>query len=382
MTTTVSIQKALRAEILTGVVSEVAASTNMFLNMFGMQPGGSAVRPAGGGRHGAYDVFNNTRTVAPASIPGSPAARVTREKVGKVQYVMPRAYAKLFLSYEELNNLRPIGGPAGVFDTAGASYIALQARNLGQKIANFRTASLVGMLRGGLYAHEDGPRMYYDFTSTSAVYQIASRIPAGNLSQLDMLGAGSIIDASWNNPTANIPLHLSKINAAFQQLNGGSLVQAVCTSLMWNYLLSNDYMVAGAGMASTAYDIYERITGTGPDGTPINAFRGRLRAVPWMDWIITDEGLMLGAEGSESFTKLVPDTGVYFLPNITPSLFQMLEGSEPVVEREGQPAVLRTGVYSWSATLADPAGINLYILDNALAAAYVPNSWAFGTVVF
>lgn len=382
MTTTVSIQKALLAEVVTGAISRVAASTNFFLNMFEMQPGGNAVRPAGGGRTGTYDIFNNTRTVAPASIPGSPAPRVTREKVGRVVYTIPRAHAKLFMSYEELNNLRPIGGPAGTFDTAGVSYIGLQARNLGQKIANFRTASLIGMLRGGLYAHESGQLQYYDFTSTSALWSVESQIPAGNLNQLNMLGSGNILDASWDSPTANVPQQLANINSAFQQLNGGSLVQVVCTHKTWNYLITNDYVVAGGGMASTPFESYERITGTGPDGTPINAFRGRLRAVPWVDFIISDEGLTLGVEGSETFTKLVPEGGAYFLPSITPSLFQMLEGSEVVVEREGDAPTLRTGLYAWSATVADPAGINLYILDNALAAGYVPNAWAYGTVVF
>ena len=380
--TTASIQRTLRSEVITGLVSRVASSTNFLLNMFGMQANGPAVRAAAGGRHGAYDVFNNTRTVAPASVPGEPASRVTRQNVGKVPYEIPRTMSKLFMSFEELNNLRPIGGQNGTFDVAGEQYIALQARNLGQKLANWRTALLVGMLRGGLYAHDSGPNRYWDWTSTSATWSIDPQLPSGNKTQLNMLGAGSIITSSWDNPSAPIPTHLANVNSAFQQLNGGALRTILCTHVMWNFVVNNDAVIAGGGVASTPFDVYERIGGVGPDGTPINAFRGRLRAVPWIDWIITDEGLSLGAEGSESYTKMIPDTGAIFLDTISPTTFQMLEGSEVVVEREGAPQTLRTGTFAYAVPVADPAGIYLYTGDNALPVGYVPNSWAFPTLRF
>lgn len=375
-----AIQEVLRAEVITGVISRVAASTSTLLNLFGMQPGGPAVR-AVGHRHGSYDVYNNVRTVARGAAPGQPAPRTSRNKVGNVPYVIARAHDSLFLASEEIHNLRSIGGPASQFDEAGRDYITFQARSLGQKIGNFRTSMLVGMIRGALYGHEDGEALYWDYSSSGALITVDFKLPAGNKNQLDMLGAGNIISGVWSTTSTDIPLHLLNINAAFQQLCGSQLALAICGSTVWNYVLKNQYVQAQAGTANTPFDVYQRQVGVGPDGVPINIFTCRLRGIPWLEWLVTDEGLELGASGSESFTKHIGVNDIAFLPAPNNALFQMMEGSEPVIEYDGGPETVRTGLYAWTVRSAQPSGHTLYVLDNCLASGYIPNSWAYATVL-
>lgn len=376
-----AIQDVLRAEVITGVVSRVAASTSAFLNLFNFQPGGAAVRPRGH-RHGSYDIFNNTRAVARGAAPGAPAPRRKRQKVGNVPYVIPRAHDSIWLPSEELHNLRSIGGPASQFDEAGRDYIAGQSRILGQYIANFRTVLTCGMVRGKLYAHEDGDGVYYDYTSSNALYDIDWKLPAGNKDQLNMLGNGSIIAATWATASTDIHKHLLDINAAFQALCGSQLNICVCTSKVWGHVLNNDAVRALAGTSQTPFDTYQRQVGVGPDGKPINLFTARLRGIPWVEWIITDEGLDLGPDGETTFTKHIGDTAVAFLPEPRSDMFQMLEGSEPIIEYDGGPEVVRMGTYAWAVRSANPSGHNMFVVDNSLPAGLIPNAWAYGTVVF
>jgi len=376
-----SIQSVLRAEVITEVVSRIAATNTTLLTMFEMGPGGRAVRPVGH-RFGSYDVFNNSRYTGPASAPGDAATRINRQKAGNVPYTIARTHPSIWLPAEEIHNLRPIGGPSSQFDEGGASYIAQQERYLGQTIGNHRTLLLQGMLRGALYAHQNGNEIYWNHTSSGAVMTMDFRMPAGNKSQLNMLGTGNIIDTSWDNPTANIPKHLTDINAAFQVLAGSQLNMVMVTSAVWQNVINNDYVVTQAGVANTAFDEFERRIGTNPDGSPINQFRGRLRCLPWIEWVIMDEGVEIGPDGSATYTKHIGDSNAAFLPTPRPQLFQMLEGSEPVSDREGAPQVVRTGTYAWAVNSSNPTGTTLFALDNAIPAAYVPAAYAYGTVVF
>lgn len=376
-----SIQSVLRAEVITEVVSRIASTTTELLAMFDMGPGGRAVRPVGH-RFGSYDVFNNARWTGPAAAPGDAATRINRQKVGNVPYTIARTHPSIWLPAEEVHNLRPIGGPTSQFDEAGASYIANQERYLGQVIGNFRTVMLQGMLRGKLYAHQDGQHLYYNHNPSGAYFELDFRLPTGNTGQLDMLGTGDILDVPWDNPTANIPKHLADINSAFQELTGSQLNMVIVNNATWQHVINNDYVVTQGGIANTPFTEYVRQIGTGPDGTPINQFRGTLRCMPWVEWVITDEGVETGADGNTDYTKHVSDGYASFLPTPRPQMFQMLEGSEPVAEREGSPQVVRTGLYAWAVNSANPTGTNLYALDNAIPAAYVPAAYAYGQVVW
>lgn len=377
----------MKAQVITRVVSRIASSNNQLLALFGFQPGGVAVAPRFGHRHGSYDIFNNTRQSTPGTAPGEPAVNIRRQKVGNVQYVIPRSFSKIPIPAEEVHNLRPIGGPTSQFDEGGLTHIRAQLRYLGQRIGNFRTVLTQGMLRGSLYGHQSGNYLYWDHTSAGADITIDFKVPAGNLGRLNMLGAGNIIDTLWDNPTANIPLQLTNINAAFQQLQGTGLAMVATTSKVWNNVINNDYVATQAGIANSPFTQYEqRLEGT-TNTVTVNQFRARLACLPWLEWWITDDGVKTGDdstdESSMTFSKHIDDNYAAFLPINGPNrdYFEMLEGSEPVSDREGAPQIVRTGLYSWQVNSSNPTATNLFALDNALPANYVPGTYAYGQVL-
>lgn len=372
----------LRPNVLSRLVSRQMVAEQWILGFMGFEVGGRNELDDGHGREGSYDVFNNTREVGEGRIPDSAASIVRPNPVGVVRYDYPRLYEQLSLSSEKLHNLRQIGVNGGVRDVGGTVHKRLQTQYIAQRGANWRAALTLGMLRDSLYLTKDGDSLYPTFTSAGSTFQINFQTPAGNKSQLDMLGDGDIIDVSWDNSSANIPKHLDQINAAFEELSGSTLMNVILTGEMWQNVINNDKVASQAGIANAPFTRFERQVGTRSDGSPLNVAVGELACRPGVTFYITDSGVKLGAPGSQTFTKYVEDTGAIFMGSPNSGNFHMMLGSEPVAEFDGDNEVARTGRYMWSTQTANPARTNIFSLDNALAGNDIPNSVAYGTVVF
>lgn len=376
-----TIDKLLSPRVLSRLVSRQMVAEQWILGFFGFEPGGRNEINLGHGRNGNFDVFNNTRTAGQGRAPGTAAGTVARQQVGNVQFRYPRMHESLPLLAEELHNLRRIGED-GARDVAGSRYIELQTRHVSQRAANWRAALTVGMLRDSLYVIPSGDTLYPSFATGTNAIRINFQQPSGNASQLDMLGDGDIIDISWDNPSADIPKHLGEIDAAFQELYGGRLENIICQNAIWQNVIKNDHVASQAGIASSPFRQFEREVGTRADGSPVNVQVGNLACRPFVNWYITDEGLNLGAPGSETFSKYVGDNEALFLPSPDMGNFFMQLGSEPIAEFDGAPEVVRFGQYIWSNKSYNPTTTNIFALDNCLAVNDIPNSVANGTVVF
>lgn len=377
-----SIQQMLSVTYTSKAISRVAASSNFIQREFGMQPGGPNENRVGHRRF-SYDVFNDTRKVGRSVAPGQPAAISTRNPVGVVSNTFPRMHDSMVLMLDEIHNYRAIGGPNQVYDERGAKYITRQQRFLGQKAGNFRSLLVGGMLRGQLYAHSGGgTNIYYDYTSTSNIWSLDYKISAGNKTQLNMLGDGDIIDLSWDNSAANIPAHLGKINAAFQQLVGSSLQLCIVNNVTWNWIVNNDYVIQNSGSVSSPFDIWSRKEGESENGRAYTVQTASLKAFPLCRFIITDEGLDLGAPGSEAYTKFIPDGYAWFGPEPDPDYFEMLLGDEPISRGPNMEAELMAGLNAWTVNNHNPTSIQMFVLDNPMPALYVPDATAWGQVIF
>jgi len=376
-----SIHQILQPITLTKVISRQMAAERWILQFMGMEPGGRNEEFYGHGRDGSYQVFNNTRQIGRGRAPGTAAAIAKRQTIGRVPITYPRMHEENPLLAEELHNLARIGDPR-VRDEAGAEMIRRQTGFLAQKAANWRAAQVFGMLRDSLYVSVSGDDWYFNFTSAGSLFQINHQMPAGNKTQLNMLGAGNIIDTSWDNPSADIPKHLNDIDAAFQQLYGGRLSNVICQGAIWQHIIKNDHVSSQAGIANTPFRRFERVVGTREDGSPLNVAVGELTCRPGVTFYITDEGLDLGTPGSETFTKYVGNNAAIFMPDPNVGTFSMQLGSEPIAEYDGGPKTVRVGLSSWSKESANPTVTELFVLDNALAINHVPNSVSYGTVVF
>ncbi|MGH9932603.1 MAG: hypothetical protein ACREA9_25650 [Pyrinomonadaceae bacterium] len=384
-----SIHDILRPITFTKVVSRIAAASSQFLNFMGMQPGGANEANYGHGREGSYHIFNNVRTVALGTAPGSPAARRSRNPVGRVPFVYPRMHQQLSLLLEEIHNFAKIDDPR-TRDINGENYIKRQMQKPAQEAANWRTALTVGMLKDALYVHELGLNWYPDYTSTTAMYQISFGLPAGNKSQLDILDAdnstsingSAIIDTSWDNASANIPLHVNKASAALHRRAGVHIKTIVCRTKDWDNVTNNDFVAAGHGISNPPFTQFDRQVGSNPDGSPFMAHFGRLNKCPGIDWFICDEGVELGNPDSATWASHLDEGKMFFLPEVNRNLFEGCIATEPIREYDGGPVTMKTGQAAWSTGMANPSSEEAFILDNFFPVPYNPGSWCYPTVVF
>lgn len=376
-----TLQRILQPALLTEVVSQQMAAEKWILQFFGVEPGGRNERDFGHGREGKYRIFDNTRQIGRVTSPGTAAAIAPSQVVKEVPFVYPRMHEMIPLLAEELHNLSRIDDER-TRDSMGEDMITRQSRFLAQKGGNWRAAMVAGAMRDSLYEHTDGQDRYWTFDSANALKRINFQMPAGNQNQLDMLGNGDIIDTSWDNPSANIPDHLAKINAAFQELYGGRLESVLITGAGWQNVINNDFVASQAGIATSPFRRFERVVGTREDGTPLNVAAGEITARPGVVFYITDEGLDLGAPGSETFTKYVEDTAAVFLPSTDTGIFTMHVAGEPIAEFDGAPQQMKRGFNAWARNVSNPTVTELFGLDNSLFVNHIPNSTAYGTVVF
>jgi hypothetical protein len=381
-----ALQTLLQPQVLTNVVSQVAEVSDWLSMLFGVQVGGPNIINHGHGRYGAYHIYNNVRKVARGRAPGTAAGRRSAQPMDRVPFVYPRMHDSVALSAEVLHNLGQIADPA-TRDIAGKDMIKRQTKTLGQLAANWRKAMLVGTLRNSLYMGMDGDDVFFDFVSTSGVekvLQVPTQMPAGNQAKLNMVGTGDIINASWDNIATDIIGHLGLINAAFQQLCGGHLAACVCGTKVWNNVIQNTSVGKVHGSAHAPFTTLERdALDPAIAKTMKNVYRAKLSVYPDVIWYITDEGLEVGAPGSETFQKIVGDNNVIFVGHEPDDgATACYEGSEPIAEYDNGPEEVKTGLASWSVKRANPTETDLFVLDNALVVNQVPASEAYGTVIF
>lgn len=360
----------LNYRVTTGLVSREASASSQILQFFGMQPGGPAERRIGGRQFG-YDVFNNTRKVGLFSSPSARSQEIILNPVGRVQGEFARTNWHIHMLLDKLHNQRRLGGQVSERDDAGMVYRREQARYAGQMAKNQRLLMLMGMMRGKIYSHISGEAQYYDFTSSGAYQTIDWQIPSGNLAQLNMLGGGSIIDASWATTSTDIPAHLDEINAAMVNLTGDSLEVIMLNSATFRYLLNNTKVQAQAGTSYQPFEMLARDVGTDAEGRPLTTLTAKLRANPNVTFLITDEVVDVGnPNGTTTRTKLIPDDYIWGGPLPRPGRFEMLVGSEPVVINGRESVVM--GMTAWEELHSDPAGIRLRFLDNFIPSNPVP----------
>jgi hypothetical protein len=381
----------LRPNLFTQVVKQVVASADPILNFMGFQPGGFNEKFMGHGREGIYHIYDDSRKVAKGRAPGTPAGRSSKQPMKAVAFTYPRMHDSISLQAEFFHNIARISDPTQR-DEAGKDMIMRQATTLAQKAANWRIAMTVGMMRDSLYYHEEGDDWFWNYTSTSALAQVNFRVPAGNKTQLNMtdraatsVHGASILDTPWSGSGSNIPLNFAKINQARSVQGVGPVRHVHCNSIVWNYLINNDYLSAMAGIANPPFRTYERESGQRPDGSPLHEYVGAFNVLPGVLFHISDEGLELwdAANDTYTFTKHFPDTMALMMgePNASQK-YTLYQGSEPIAEYDGGPESVRVGTSAWTKKTSNPTATECYVLDNALAVPHDPYDLIPATVVF
>lgn len=350
-------------------VNRLKVVNDTFQRAFGMQKGGAAVRsqPI---RRGMYDIFDSTRQIASGNHPGTEAKTIARFPVGSVPYVIPRTAEKMPIPIEELNQLRQLGQSGHVIDVGGEQYLMDQETNMKQTLTNLREFQIAAMLRGSYTwtpAGSDG----FNHTFSGGSITINFLIPAGNLTQLNMLGGGDIIGTTWSNAAAPIIRDLFQINQAFSALTGLGLTDVWVNSTVWGHVITNTEVQNLGGSVSNPVKSLVR-------DEDRNEFVGILEAAPWVTWHITDIGLDVAG----TFTRLLADTQATFTCRITPEIMKYFECPEPVVNPTNNKMTLESGEYYYYKMIDDPVVVELHTRFNGLPVLQIPKAIATGTVVF
>lgn len=321
-------------------------------------------------REGSYDVFNRTQDLATARVPGQAHANMPPQKSGRVRFVIPRSAERIPLSDEEMVNRRAIGQAVNTIDAMGENYIMRQKRYLAEKVANMIEFQTAAMLRGSYTFDQQGDELRQGFTGGEET--IDFRIPAGNKNQLDILGAGNIIGASWATASTDIPGHILSINDAINANTGMGIEHMVMNSTTFGYLLNNDKIKAQAGTSNTPFETYTR---QGPA-----RFSVSLKAIPWMQIHVVDYKLRIWNGSAFAITSLIATDQVSMFPTPSSAWCQYLNGGEVVTEGPGGTRAFRHGAYFYGYPGWDPSGWNLCEVHNGFPAVYIPGAIVYADV--
>lgn len=385
-----SIQTLLQPQVLTNVIAQVVAEDTL-LQTFGMQPGGLREVNMGHGRYGVYHVYNDSRKVALTRSPASGMGTSAKQPMQAIAFEYPRMGDSVFLEAEKFNNLGKISDPA-TRDAVGREMLMRQEDSLGQKARNWRKVQLVGMLKDSLYVQEDGDDWHLSYTSTSAAFQIQSRIPSGNKDQLNMtdrsetsIYSANIITVPWDNAEANVLDQFAKIDKARAEQGVGPVTDLFLNSITWRYLTANASLAAEVGIANQVYETFTRQTGVRADGDPLHELVGRFSQLPGKTFHISDQGCEVYDGSNHTWTPDFADGEVIMTGNpLSRDRYAMMIGGEPVSEYDNQAPVERFGLYSWSKQVphgvGQTTGTHLFVQDNALALAQDPYDVIYATV--
>ncbi len=372
----------LTPSVVTGIVSRIYTPGAALQQFFGMQIGGPAVEQIEG-RAFSWDIFDNVRSIARGRAPGTGPAVIPVNPVGRQTGTFPRTYEKMPLQYELLANIRTLGANAGVRDRMGAQYLERQATVVRQRADNFREAELAMLLVNGSFGVQfvDGETWeIVKALGANVGFTVDYQIPAGNKSAavpgLNPTGAGNIIGTAWSNVAADIPGNLDSINRAFQNLVGGPLGLVITDSTVWRFVLKNTAVQNQAGSVNTPYAEYDMKPLLGPDGNSLGIMVGRIKAIPWLEWLIIDTGL----EFNGTYAQFYDGTKATFMVKPNKTWFAMQEGSEPVKENPIAPAVMRYGTFAWVKEWDEPAQVQLHCVQNCIPKLAIPKGVMCATV--
>lgn len=255
----------------------------------------------------------------------------------------------------------------------GRQEIVRQTEAFRMLFDNLRVSAVMSSLfLGHIYFDEDGDLLH---SSSGAVVDVDQRLPSGNTGQLNMLGAGAIIDASWGTASTKIVKHLAQIIAAAAQVSG--LIPTTCYygSNVRDYILSNTQCISlmqSNGTLTTAL-----AQGAIPDG-----FGGIKK------WISGDQYSYVDAGGTRR-TWCGADT-IALIPDVSKAWYEMQEGTYLVPNDVGRIyntveeglANLRTvqGMFQFAKVEAVPPKLEQYAGDVFLPVFKNPNAVILGDV--
>ncbi|MEM7227251.1 MAG: major capsid protein [Planctomycetota bacterium] len=356
-----TLQQIIGGRNLTGLIQGVTPG----LNSGKLPPAlfANPVRRTVKGNTAKYKQVNGTRKTARIQQYGSPSEKRSLSGVQDKPVVLLHTFEHINHAASVLINLQSTNGDD---QRMGQEEVDRQTTEFAQLFTNLRLAAMFSAFGlGAIHFDSDGNMLP---SATGAAVTVDFEIPAGNKDQLNVLGAGNIIDASWATATTAIIRHVQKIQEAAIKKTGYPIVHAIYGANILDYLLNNNQTKelinrsqnnnAGASRASI------------PDG-----FMG-------LTWWPGYEGMFFEDQNGTA-QSLIGDDTIVFLPEPDRTWFEVLEGTFAVpqnlnITSDGGAALASlaevAGPFSYAETQTDPVSVKQMAGDTFLPVIKVPNA--------
>jgi len=315
------------------------------------------------GNTGTYTKVASTRRVAQIVAYGSASRRQDLAGVTDVPVKCIHSYEHVVHDVPTLQNLRAEDGSAR--QRRGKQTVARQTAEFRRRGNNLRLAAIYSAFGlGKIYVDSEGNMLH---SSSGKTYEVDFGIPSGNQDQLDVLGDGSIIDASWATAGTDIGAQIRALKTASRKLTGYEPEVALYGSNIPGYFEANtnakNLLNASPALAEAMirHDI--------PKG-----FNG-------LDWYPAYGAFFVDKNGTKR-DFFGADT-VVFMPRPSADWFEIVEGTFPVptdLTISGDAAAALEnfedvqGMFSYAELATDPPGIKQYGGDTFLPCIKVPGA--------
>ena len=324
---------------------------------------------------GTYTRVTGTRTTARMAAYGSPSQHRSLKGVESVPVKLIHTVESILLPVGDYLNL--LSADDGAAQQRGIQEVTRQVRSFRANFDNLRVAALTSMLfQGAIFSDGHGNLLP---SGNGARTIVTFAVPSGNAGRLDPLGTGApILDASWDDPTADVDAQLLALRQAAARASGYPLRYAfygrnVPTYLTANAKLSN-YFVRNAGDDASYLSSAEI-------PSPLLG----------LTWLPAHDAFYEDANGV--LQPLVGDDQVTFTPEPTPDWIGWLEGTYPVPTSVGSVTgdaaqslranvTTAAGLFAYGVLNADPVTVKMVAGDTFLPVLKVPSAVFMATVKF
>jgi hypothetical protein len=355
-----TLQQILGGKNLTGVIQGVAGGvpTDILPEAF-LTPTRTVE-----GNHCTYRKVTGTRQLARLVHYGAKAHVRELSGVGEVLVKLLHSFESIRHDPAVLMNLTQLDDEGK--QKLGADEVARRTREFKQLFGNLRAACIYSIFaNGAIYFDGDGNLLP---SSSGAAITVDVDVPAGNQGQLDVLGDGAIVSASWANAGTAIHKQVAALKKAARKLTGYPLRHAFHGANILDYLLGNTKLKelinrTPAGQQAAAVNEI-------PDG-----FLG-------LQWHAVDEAFYVDADNTHQ--DFFGGDTVVFTPEPSPEWWEVIEGTYPIptdvgaISADGEAALgsvtAAAGMFSYAAVAHNPVAVEQFAGDTFLPIPKVPGA--------
>lgn len=354
-------QQVLRPENLTNAINEIQTDIkiNLPLGFFT-----ESVRMVGD--VGSYLKYTGSRKTAKLVNYGSPSLSRGKEGVKRRPVQLAHTFQNTDVNLIDSQGLM---GPNGVVENIAVSEISRQLMDFKVQNVNLRKQAIASALvHFAVYFADDGDGYRLLPNSTGADLTVDFDVPAGQKGQLDILGGGDIIDASWATASTDILFHLSEVRRQMILLGGWEPKTILHGKNIPKYLRDNT--------ALNQFFIRNPVFNNAvlsDDAPP---------GLSSYNWIDMSTGFIENGAGTAEV--IIGDDEIVFLPDFGNEWYNLYIGSyvKPVnlgnVSQDLMQALTNFsqvfGMFAYATQNNDPSGLRMYAGDTFLPVINAPKA--------